>query len=62
MVDLAAFISARLDEDEATARATMRPTGPDWSVVAAQQRIPDGNHIARHDPSCWPSRLETALL
>ncbi len=46
-----AFLGARLDEDEAIARATMRWSGPPWAEVGREERIPERAHIARHDPA-----------
>lgn len=57
MTDLIAFLNARLDEDEAAARAAM--PGPWWTLNVARRREPeflldqawrDTEHIARHDP------------
>ncbi|SFK92400.1 hypothetical protein SAMN05216275_14152 [Streptosporangium canum] len=59
MSDLVAFLRARLDEDEQTARAAHGPNwnaekrdvayGDEW-VVSAMTRA-DAAHIARHDPA-----------
>jgi Family of unknown function (DUF6221) len=67
MDDLAAFIEARLDEDEAMAKAAYQhgpnptqplapPEGSWWPVVRLMERLGSGtyndaNHIARHDPA-----------
>jgi hypothetical protein len=51
MDDLVAFLNARLDEDEARARATLRPGGPLWSEVGYGERIPEMAHIERHSPA-----------
>lgn len=49
MDDLIAFVAARLDEDEAAARAAVNFSYgvPDW----CDDGDPDGVHIARHDPA-----------
>lgn len=47
--DLITFMNARLDEDEAGARAAANFSYgvPDW----CDEGDPDGTHIARHDPA-----------
>jgi hypothetical protein len=56
MSALAAFVSARLDEDEtaATEAARLRVRNPEPWYDASDERFAfpeDGTHIARHDPA-----------
>jgi hypothetical protein len=44
--DLAAFVAARLDEDETEAKATADADAEFWADVRG-----DGTHFARHDPA-----------
>lgn len=50
MDDLIAFVTARLDEDEAAAQeAASRPLGPAWDDGTRLTAV--ARHIARHDPA-----------
>lgn len=63
--DLIAFVTARLDEDEAAAKAAtsgdwyatgedilIRGRGPHWDgACVANASGADGEHVARHDPA-----------
>jgi len=64
MDDLIAFLRARLDEDEQTARATADEYGPAWTADNQMESVRSStgadvvdepytprHHIARHDPA-----------
>ena len=51
MSDLAAFLKARLNEDEAAAKAAAIPDGPEWSLPGPVPGEEQNAHIARHDPA-----------
>jgi hypothetical protein len=54
MDDLTAFLAARLDEDEAAAKAALEQSaeeGTQWWFDDAAPETPREFHVARHDPA-----------